>query len=119
MKPYNDDGEADDDQRLHSPLSLGLSDNPQETEPGSQAQPLEVSSDSEVSRTSDANDDEEEPRRSGRVKKPTAVVESQQWQIEHGLILAPGAKSRARALNAKKKKNVQISQLENEFRMSE
>jgi hypothetical protein len=116
---YNNDGEADDDQRLHSPLSLGLSDNPQETEPGSQAQPLEVSSDSEVSRTSDADDDEEEPRRSGRVKKPTAVVESQQWQIEHGLIPAPGAKGKARALNAKKKKNAETSQLENEFRLSE
>ena len=81
-----------------------------------QAQPLQISSDSEVSRTSD---DDDEPRRSGRVKKPTAVVESQQWQIEHGLIPVPRAKSRARALNAKKKKNVEISQLENEFRLSE
>src|SRR5271156_2810170 len=67
----------------------------------------------EVSRTSDA--DADESRRSRRVKKPTAVVESQQWQIKHGLIPAPGAKNRARALNAKKRRNVQISQLENEF----
>jgi hypothetical protein len=39
--------------------------------------------------------------------------------MEHGLIPVPKAKSRARALNVKKKKNVQISQLENEFRLSE
>ena len=42
---YNDDSEADDDQQLYSPLSPGLSDNPRETEPRSQAQPLEISSD--------------------------------------------------------------------------
>jgi hypothetical protein len=111
---------ADQDQPPLSPLSPSdnqsheaeLSDNnsPQEAE-GSQAQPLEVSSDSEPL--------DSEPRRSGRVKKPSVVMESQQWQIEHGLIPAPGAKGKARALNAKKKKNVETSQLENEFRFSE
>ena len=104
----HDDGEA-----LSSPgLSL------QETEPelGSQAQPLEISSDNEVSGTSD---DDDEPRRSSRVLKPSKTMESQQWQIENGLIPAPGARSKARALNAKKKRNVHTSQLENEFRLSE
>jgi hypothetical protein len=43
---------------------------------------------------------------------------SQQWQIEHGLIPAPGAKGKARVLNAKKE-NAETSQLENEFRLSE
>jgi hypothetical protein len=63
-------------------------------EPGSQAQPLAISSDS-----SDGQSDCE-PRRSGRVKKASRTVESQEWQVNHGLIPAPGAKSRARALNA-------------------
>jgi hypothetical protein len=77
-------------------------------EPGSQAQPLEVSSDSETSGISDSGSDNgSEPRRSGRVKRRTIAMESQQWQIENGLIPDPGARARAKALNAKKKKNIQ------------
>jgi len=66
--------------------------------PGSQALPLTVSSD-----TSDRQSDGE-PRRSGRVKQLTRAVEPQQWQIEHGLIPAPGARTQARALDAKKRR---------------
>jgi hypothetical protein len=78
--------------------------------PGSQAQPLEISSNNEI---------DGEPRRSGRVKKATRVIESQQWQIDQGLIPAPGARARARALNAKKKKNTETSQLRDEFDLIE
>jgi hypothetical protein len=42
-------------------------------------------------------------------------MESQQWQIDHGLIPAPGARAKARTLNAKKKKNIETSQLQDEF----
>jgi hypothetical protein len=63
------------------------------TEPGSQAQPPEISS----------NGSGDEPRRSVRVKRSTRVPESQQWQVEHGFIPAPGAKAETRALNQKKK----------------
>ena len=123
---YNDP-QTDDDQLvadLHQPpLSLpspSLSGNPPVGEPGSQAQPLEVSSDSETSGILDGDSSSDsEPRRSGRVKRRTIAMESQQWQIENGLIPDPGARARAKALNAKKKKNIQTSQLENEFRLSE
>jgi hypothetical protein len=46
-------------------------------------------------------------------------VESQQWQIEHGFIPAPGARAQARALDAKKKKNTKESQLDHEFKLIE
>jgi len=46
-------------------------------------------------------------------------VESQQWQIEHGFIPAPGARVQARALNAKKRKNAKESQLDHEFKLIE
>jgi hypothetical protein len=98
-------------QLLHLDADEGL------LEPGSQALPLTVSSDNS-SDTSDGQSDSE-PRRSGRVKRSTKAVESQQWQIEHGLIPAPGARAKARALNAKKKKNTKESQLDQEFRLIE
>jgi hypothetical protein len=91
-----------------------LSDDPQEAdtppEPGSQHQPFEISSDSEPP----ASDGE--PRRSGRTKKVTRAVQSQQEQIELGLIPAPGARAKTRALNTKKK-NIQTSQLKAEFEL--
>ena len=88
-------------------------------EPGSQALPLTVLSDSSsLSDTSDGQSDGE-PRCSGRVKRSTRAVESQQWQIEHGLIPAPGARAQARALNAKKKENTKESQLNHEFKLIE
>ena len=59
-----------------------------------------------------------EPRRSGRVRRATRIVESQLSQIQKGLIPAPGAKARARALNAKKQ-NTKVSQLEHEFMLIE
>jgi len=102
------------DADLHQPeqadSSSELSDKQpsyQEVEPGSQAQPLEILSDSEVSTILDNELSDGEPRRSGCIKKLSAVIPSQQWQIEHGLIPAPGAKGNARALNAKKKKRIQ------------
>jgi hypothetical protein len=51
-------------------FSIRIYDNEAPAEPGSQAQPLEILS-------SDSGDDE--PRRSGRVKRSTRVLESQQW----------------------------------------
>jgi hypothetical protein len=88
-------------------------------EPGSQALPLTVSSDSSTSSDTSDGQSDSEPRRSGRVKRSTRAVESQQWQIEHGLIPAPGARTQARALNAKKKKNTKESQLDHEFKLIE
>jgi len=82
---------------------------------GSQAQPVEISSSDEIS-DRESND---EPRRSGRVKRSTRAVESQQWQIEHGIIPAPGAKARARALNKKKRQNTMTSQLDHEYKLVE
>jgi hypothetical protein len=82
--------------------------------PGSQRQPLEISSDNSDQEPSDG-----EPRRSGRVKKVTRTVQSQQEQIEMGLIPAPGAKAKSRELNAKKKRNVETSQLKEEFDLVE
>jgi hypothetical protein len=60
---------------------------------GSQAQPVEISS-SDESSDCDGGD---EPRRSGRVKRATRALESQQWQVEDGLIPASGSKGKARA----------------------
>jgi hypothetical protein len=53
-----------------------LSNEPRETGPSSQAQPLEISSDSEVSRISDLEEEpsDGEPRRSGRVKKASRTI---------------------------------------------
>jgi hypothetical protein len=79
-------------------------------QPGSQAQPLEISSNDE----SDG-----EPRRSGRVRRVTRIVESQLSQIEKGLIPAPGARAKVRALNAKKKQNTEESQLDHDFKLIE
>ena len=59
----------------------------------------------------------DEPRRSGRVKKVTRAIQSQQEQIKMGLIPAPGARAKTRALNAKKRKNIETSQLKNEFEL--
>jgi hypothetical protein len=69
--------------------------------------------------SSDTSDrqSEDEPRRSGLVKQSTRAVQSQQWQIEHGLIPAPSARAQARALNAKKKENTKESQLDHEFKL--
>jgi hypothetical protein len=69
----------------------------------------------EISLSSDDN----EPCRSGQVKHLTRTVESQNWQIEHGIIPALGAKAKARALNAKKKRNTETSQLDTEFKLIE
>ena len=55
-------------------------------EPGSKAQPLKIS-------PSDKRDSE--LRRSSRVKKASRTMESQQWQIDHGLIPAPSARAKA------------------------
>ena len=63
--------------------------------PGSQYQPLEVLSDSET---------DDSPRHSGRDERVTRTIESQQWQIDQGLLPGPGARGIVRALNAKKKK---------------
>ena len=76
--------------------------------PGSQAAPLSISSDSEQ---------DDELRRSGRVRKPSKTIESQQWQIDNGLIPAPGTKAKARALNAKKKRNTETSQWIDHFEL--
>jgi hypothetical protein len=78
---------------------------------GSQVQPLEISSSDESNNS--------EPRRSGRIRRATRIVESQLSQIEKGLISAPGAKARSRALSVKKKQNTKVSQLEHEFMLME
>jgi len=100
---------------LASPLS-GAEDEQHEAEggPGNQHLPLPISSDSDSDFQSDG-----ESRRSGRVKKPSRAAELQQWQIDYGLIPAPGAKGKAKALNAKKKKNIEPSQLNDEFELLE
>ena len=94
---------------------MDASDNEDDAGPscqlGSQAQPLENSSNDESNNS--------EPRRSGRVRRATRIVESQLSQIEKGLITAPGAKARSRALSAKKKQNTKVSQLEHEFMLIE
>ena len=109
--------DADRDQQEQSPsspdASLNASDNKDDAGPscqhGSQAQPLEISS-------SDESDDSE-PRKSGHVRRATRIVESQLSQIEEGLIPAPIAKARARALGAKKKQNTEVSQLDFSYRI--
>ena len=77
-------------------------------EPGSQAAPLSISSDSEQ---------DDKLHQSGHVRKPSKTIESQQWQIDNGLIPAPGTKAKARALNAKKKRNTETSQLIDHFEL--
>ena len=108
-----DQHSADENQRALSSSSSHTSEVAADSEKqaglGSQAQPVEISSSS----------DDDEPRRSGRVKRSTRAVESQNWQIEHGIIPAPGAKAKARALNAKKKRNTETSQLDTEFKLIE
>jgi len=76
------------------------------------SEPFNISSD-------DSDGESCRPRRSGRVKKPSRAIQSQQEKIELGLIPAPGARAKARALNAKKKKNIEVSQLEDEFELIE
>jgi hypothetical protein len=46
--------------------------------PGSQRQPLEISSDESDQEPSDGEPSDGEPRRSGRVKKVTRTIQSQQ-----------------------------------------
>jgi hypothetical protein len=96
--------DADGDQQAKSSSSLSdasldASDNGDNAgpsfRPSSQVQPLGISS-------SDDSDDGK-PRRSGRVRRATRIVESQLSQIEKGLIPTPSAKARARALNGKKR----------------
>jgi len=74
---------------------------------GSQAQPLKISS----------SDGDNEPRRSGREKCLTRALESQQWQVEHGLIPALDEKAKARALNKKRKENTKTSQIDHDFKL--
>ena len=113
----DDDRQEDTDggQQEQNSSSLDASDNEDDAGPscqlGSQAQPLENSSNDESNNS--------EPRRSGRVRRATRIVESQLSQIEKGLITAPGAKARSRALSAKKKQNTKVSQLEHEFMLIE
>jgi len=76
------------------------------------SEPFNISSD-------DSDGESCRPRRSGRVKKPSRAIQSQQEKIELGLIPAPGARAKARALNAKKKENIEVSQLEDEFELIE
>jgi hypothetical protein len=114
--------DADEDQHYKSSSlsdsSESASDNEDVAGPscqlGNQAQPYEISLSNE---SSDHNSDK--PRRSGQVKRSTRTIESQNWQVEHGLIPAPGAKARDRALNAKKKENTKTSQLDPEFEFVE
>jgi hypothetical protein len=108
-----EDADGDQNSSSLSDASLDASDNEDDAGPscqlGSQAQPLEISS----------SESDGEPRRSGRAKRATRTVESQQWQIENGLIPAPGARAKVRALNAKKKQITKASQLEHEFKLIE
>jgi hypothetical protein len=110
---------ADEDQHPKSSSSssdalVDAADNEGQAELGSQAQHVEISSSDEVS-----DRDGDEPRRSGRAKRSTRVLESQQWQVEHGLIPAPGAKAKARALNKKRKEKTKTSQIDHEFKLVE
>ena len=89
--------------------------------------PLAISSDSDSNSDSDDDDNDEasdqasvsEPRRSDRVKKKSRVAKSQQWQIDYSLIPEPGARAKARDLNAKKRRQTQTSQLVDEFDLLE
>jgi hypothetical protein len=111
-----DEDQLEDADEKNSSLSDALSDASDNEEagpscqPGSQAQPLEISSNDE----SDG-----EPRRSSCVRRVTRIAESQLSQIEKGLIPAPGARAKVRALNAKKKQNTKESQLDHEFKLIE
>ena len=80
---------------------------------GSQGQPVKISSSNKVLDCESDN----EPRRSSRVERSTRAVESQQQQTEHGIIPAPSAKARARALNKKKRQNTMTSQLDHEYKL--
>jgi len=109
------DADADADEKNSS--SSDASNNEEagpSCQPGSQAQPLKILSSNESSDKSDS-----EPRRSSRVRRVTRIVESQLSQIEKGLIPAPGARAKVRALNAKKKQNTKESQLDYEFKLIE
>src|SRR5438045_7589454 len=79
----------------------------------SQAVPLAIlsssKSDNEASNLEQASNCE--PQCSGHVAKKLRVLESQQWQINHGLIPAPSVRARARALNAKMRRQKKTSQL--------
>lgn len=86
---------------------------------GSQAQPVEISSSDESSDSESSDCDSDEPRRSGRLRRSVRAMESQQWQVEHGLMPAPSAKAKTRALNKKKKENSKTSQLDHEFKLIE
>ena len=77
-------------------------------ESSSQAAPLSISSDSEQ---------DDELHQLGHVRKLSKTIESQQWQIDNGLIPALGTKAKARALNAKKKRNTETSQLIDHFEL--
>jgi hypothetical protein len=83
---------------------------------------LEISSDSNHDKEESSSLDDSsssELRRFGRAKKVTRAIQSQQEPIEMGLISAPGARAKTRALNAKKRKNIETSQLKNEFGLVE
>ena len=73
-----------------------------------------------VSSRESSDSEPQRPVRPVHAKRRTVAAESQHWQIETGLIPdpIPAARTKARALNAKKKKKAQTSQLENEFRLS-
>jgi hypothetical protein len=86
----DDNGDENQEETSSSSLSgasSDASDNGDDAgpscQPGSQAQPLEISS---------VDESDNEPRRSGRVRQVTRIIESQLSQIEKGLIPAPGAK---------------------------
>lgn len=97
----------DAEDQYHNTSSPDALRNADDNELGSQAQPLEISS----------SDSDNESRRSGRAKRSTRALESQQWQVEHGLIPALGAKAKARALNKKKKENTKTSQIDHDFKL--
>jgi hypothetical protein len=111
---YLDANDDEDKQETSSSTSSDASDNEDDGGPscqaGSQAQPPEISS-------SDESDNE--PRRSSRVRGATRVAESQLSQIEKDLIPAPGVRAKVGALNAKKKQNTKVSQLDHEFKLIE
>ena len=51
----------------------------------------------------------DEPHHSDRVRKKSKVLESQQWQINNGLIPEPTTRAKARALNTKRRRQIQTS----------
>ena len=61
----------------------------------------------------------DELRRSGCVRKKSKVLESQQWQINNGLIPEPTARAKVRALNTKRRRQIQTSQLIDKFDLLE